>query len=31
VDEMLDGTGTLDAVMDDPVINATLAAGAAAA
>jgi phosphonate transport system ATP-binding protein len=30
VDEMLDGTGTLDAVMDDPVVNATLAAGAAA-
>ena len=31
VDEMLDGTGTLDAVMNDPVVNATLAAGAAAA
>ncbi len=30
VDEMLDGTGTLDAVMNDPLINATLAAGAAA-
>ena len=31
VDEMLDGTGTLDAVMNDPLVNATLAAGAAAA
>ena len=31
VDEMLDGTGTLDAVMDDPLVNATLAAKAAAA
>ena len=30
VDEMLDGTGTLDAVMNDPLVNATLAAGAAA-
>ena len=29
VEEMLDGTGTLDAVMNDPVVNATLAAGAA--
>ncbi|MDQ3025653.1 MAG: phosphonate ABC transporter ATP-binding protein [Pseudomonadota bacterium] len=31
VDEMLDGTGTLDAVMNDPLVNATLAARAAAA
>ena len=31
VDEMLDGTGTLDAVMNDPLVNANLAAGAAAA
>jgi phosphonate transport system ATP-binding protein len=30
VDELLDGTETLDAVMNDPVVNATLAAGAAA-
>ncbi len=30
VDEMLDGTGTLDAVMNDPLVNATLAASAAA-
>ena len=30
VEEMLDGTGTLDAVMNDPVVNATLAASAAA-
>ena len=29
VEEMLDGTETLDAVMNDPVIGATLAAGAA--
>ena len=29
VEEMLDGTGTLDAVMNDPVMKATLAAGAA--
>ena len=31
VDEMLDGTGTLDAVMHDPLVNATLAAKVAAA
>ena len=31
VEEMLDGTETLEAVMNDPVVNATLAAGAAAA
>ncbi|MEO5691595.1 MAG: phosphonate ABC transporter ATP-binding protein [Usitatibacter sp.] len=30
VDELLDGTGTLDAVMNDPVVGAALAAGAAA-
>ncbi len=30
VEELLDGTGTLDAVMNDPVVNATLAASAAA-
>jgi phosphonate transport system ATP-binding protein len=29
VEEMLDGTGTLEAVMNDPVVNAALAAGAA--
>jgi phosphonate transport system ATP-binding protein len=31
VEEMLDGTETIEAVMNDPVVNATLAAGAAAA
>ena len=31
LDEMLDGTETIDAVMNDPVINATLAARVAAA
>jgi phosphonate transport system ATP-binding protein len=31
VEEMLDGTETIDAVMNDPVVDANLAAGAAAA